>query len=118
MVHYGANGALIRYSYVLAAANEFGSESTPPQGVTIPVSAPTDLTATAISAGEVDLAWVNQSPGATDVLIEMSTDSWATSTVMPHAADPSLTQLAVTGLVSDTLAPGGGQGPYSPWPSC
>ena len=63
------------YTYRVVATNAAGDSapSTTRSTITLP-SAPTGLTATAVSGGQINLSWVNHSSVASNYYIEQSTD--------------------------------------------
>jgi hypothetical protein len=90
------------YDLRVAAYNANGwTIATPPLSVLIPISAPTGLTATAVSSTSIALSWTNTSIPS-DTRIEVSVDE-TTWTIVSHPVLGAATTYTVTGLTALTL---------------
>ena len=89
--------------YIVAAVSGDGSASNPSgiASVTNAILPPSDLSAQAVSASEVDLVWTNNSAVATGIMILRSTNG-GSYTTLTTLTDPTIDSSADTGLSAGT----------------
>jgi phosphodiesterase/alkaline phosphatase D-like protein len=92
-----------QYYYRIRAANTAGTTTYPntASATTFNLSAPSALVATAASGTSINLAWTNNSPNATAILVQDSADNVNFTTIATLAG--TATSYASTGLTAGTF---------------
>jgi Glycoside hydrolase family 44/PA14 domain/Fibronectin type III domain len=91
------------YFYRVTAVNGVGEGAMSAEVSATPqVAAPTNLTATAVSASQIDLTWTDNSAGETGFVLERATDSTFTTGLTTVNLGANVTAYSATGLATST----------------
>ena len=98
-----ADGGLYQYQVSALSGDGLGDNpSSPTDTLAVPLAAPTQLSATANGAGEIDLSWTNPSVNATGYTVFRSATGTSNFVDIAHLVYADQTEYQDTGLAAGT----------------